>query len=94
MSDIERFRKHRDNQMEEDRGMSVASIFPANDFDTVLESARGELECGLVIGYNKDGFLTSFGGGMSGGRQPTAAFWLYMLKQFEIDLMNGVYSDE
>lgn len=70
---------------------NVTEIFPANDMATVLENSKGEVSCGLVIGYNKDGDLVIFGGGMINGRQPTHSDWNYMIDRFKHGLIGGEY---
>lgn len=70
---------------------SVVSIYPSNDMSVVLENAKKEVSCGLVIGYNEDGDLVIFGGGMINGRQPTHSDWNYMIDRFKHGLIGGEY---
>ena len=69
----------------------VTNIYPANDFDHVAEKAKGELETGIIIGYDKEGRLTIFSGGLIDGRQPTVKDWLFMIESFKAKMMNGDY---
>lgn len=69
----------------------VVDIFPSNSMDVVLDNAKGELSCGLIIGYDSDGDLVIFGGGMINGRQPTHSDWNYMIDRFKHGLIGGEY---
>lgn len=71
----------------------VTSIFPANDFNVVAENAAKELESGIIVGYDKDGYLTIFGGGLIDGKQPVCKDWLWMIESFKQKLINGDYSE-
>lgn len=71
----------------------VTSIFPANDFKIVADNAAEEIECGIVIGYDKDGILSVFGGGILDGKQPVCKDWLWMIESFKNKLINGDYSE-
>lgn len=71
---------------------NVESIFPANDFDHVMECAKGDYESALIIGYNSSGALDVRGGGMINGKQPTVKDWLFMIEVFKFKLINGDYS--
>lgn len=72
---------------------NVRNIFPANNIDLVLENAKGSYESAIVIGYNRDGRLQIYGGGMIDGRQPTVKDWLFMVESFKLKLLNGDYCD-
>lgn len=72
---------------------NVKSIFPANDFSVVADNAANEIEVGIIIGYNRDGDLSVFGGGLLDGRQPTCKDWLWMIETFKSKLIAGDYSD-
>lgn len=72
----------------------VSSIFPANDFNNVLENAKGEIECGLIIGYDEDGVMQVYGGGLLDGKQPLCKDWLWMVQAFTKKLLDGDYSGE
>lgn len=71
----------------------VVSIYPANDFKVVAENASEAIECGIIIGYDSNGELAVFGGGMIDGKQPTAKDWLFMVATFQQKLINGDYYD-
>lgn len=71
----------------------VTSIFPANDFKVVSDNAANEIEAGLIIGYDKDGVLCVFGGGLIDGKQPVCKDWLWMVESFKNKLINGDYSE-
>lgn len=71
---------------------NIVSIFPANDFSIVAENASKEITVGITIGYNSDGDLCVYGGGMLEGRQPTAKDFLWMVETFKHNLVDGVYS--
>lgn len=71
----------------------VKNIFPANDFDHVMEQAKGEYEYAIIIGYDKEGYLDVRAGGLNSGRQPTAKDWLFAVEQFKRKLLSGDYSD-
>lgn len=71
---------------------NVVNIFPANDFKVVAENASKEMEMGVIIGYNKEGGLDIWGGGLtSQGKQPTNAEWLWLIEYFKNKLLNGDY---
>lgn len=72
---------------------NVTSIFPANNFRVVADSAANEIDVGIIIGYNKDGILSVFGGGLLYGRQPTCKDWLWMIETFKQKLIAGDYCD-
>lgn len=71
---------------------NVESIYPSNDFEHVCDNAAEQMECGIIIGYNKDGELTVYGGGLIDGRQPLCKDWLWMVSAFKQKLLNGDYS--
>ena len=70
---------------------NLQSIFPANDFKVVLESAKSETTMGIVVGLDEAGELNVFGGGLINGRQPTNRDWLWLIESFKQALMNGEY---
>lgn len=70
----------------------VSSIFPANNFEVVADSAKEEIEVGIIIGYDEHGRLCVYGGGMMGNRQPVAKDWLWLVETFKRDLLAGDYS--
>lgn len=72
----------------------VISIYPANDFDHVLETCRTNIECGIIIGYDEDGELVVYAGGMLDGRQPKSSDWLWMVQTFTKKLLDGDYAEE
>ena len=72
---------------------NVIDIFPANDFKVVAESAAKELQSGIIIGYDKEGRLSVFGGGLIDGKHPVCKDWLWMIESFKTKLLNGDYSD-
>ena len=72
----------------------VKSIFPANDFKVVADNASKEIEVGIVIGYDKEGELCVFGGGLLDHRQPVAKDWLWMVEAFKLKLIDGDYSED
>ena len=72
---------------------NVKDIFPANDFDNVLEGAKGNYEHAIIIGYDKDGILDVRAGGMNDSRQPMAKDWLFLVEKFKHKLVNGDYSE-
>ena len=43
---------------------NVVNIFPANDFEVVAKNASKSLESGIIIGYDKDGYLEVYVGGL------------------------------
>ncbi len=67
----------------------VEQLFPADDFCTVLENAGKEIESGLVIGYDKDGTLAFYGGGLLSGGAPVAKDFLWMVEAFRTELLAG-----
>ena len=73
---------------------NVTNIFPANDFSVVADSAKQVIECGLVIGYDDEGRLVVFGGGMLNGTQPRSKDWLWMIEAFKLDLVLGTHDAE
>ena len=70
----------------------IESIYPANDFNHVMEKAKGSYSAAIIIGYDKDGRLDVRGGGMIDGKQPAAKDWLFMVESFKQKLVNGDYS--
>lgn len=73
---------------------NVKSIFPANDFDHVMDEAKGNYESALIIGYDTAGRLDVRAGGLTGfGNQPTAKDWLFMIEVFKSKLINGDYNE-
>ncbi len=73
---------------------NVQSIYPANDFRVVADSAAKEIKVGIIIGYSEDDELLIFGGGLlnGSGRQPCAKDWLWMIEKFKSELMSGAYN--
>jgi len=71
----------------------VVDIFPANNFSVVCENAAKEIECGIVIGYDKDGALVAYGGGLLDGKQPVSKDWLWIAQTFTQKLLNGDYAE-
>lgn len=69
----------------------VESIFPANEFDHVMDCAKGNYESAIIIGYDKDGCLDVRGGGLISGRQPTQKDWLFMIETFKHKMLRGDY---
>ena len=72
---------------------TVKSIFPANEFKKVADSAAKEISVGIIIGYSEDGEICIFGGGLLHGRQPVSKDWLWMVEAFKHKLINGDYND-
>lgn len=72
---------------------NVRSIFPANSFRVVAENAANEIEVGIIIGYDKDGMLSVFGGGLLDSRQPTCKDWLWMTETFKQKMIAGDYHE-
>ena len=70
----------------------VVSIFPANDFSVVADNAKKEIEVGLIIGYDYDGNLLVYGGGLLDGKQPVAKDWLWITERFKTKLINGDFA--
>lgn len=70
---------------------NVVDIFPANDFKVVAENAAKEITHGIVIGYDNEGRLIVFAGGLDDGRQPVAKDWLWIIEQFKTKLLRGDY---
>lgn len=71
---------------------NIESIFPANNFSHVLENAKGEIECGIIIGYDEDGVMQVYGGGLLDGKQPVCKDWLWLVQTFSKKLLDGDYS--
>ena len=71
----------------------IVDIFPANDFKNVCENAKHEIEAGIIMGYDKDGNLTVFGGGLIDGKQPVCKDMLWIIESFKNKLINGDYSN-
>lgn len=72
----------------------IINIFPANDFSVVAKNAAAEIEAGIIIGYDKDGYLCVFGGGLIDRKQPVCKDWLWMVETFKNKLINGNYAGE
>jgi hypothetical protein len=70
----------------------IVSIFPANDFKVVADNAKKEIEIGLIIGYDHEGNLLCYGGGLLDGKQPIAKDWLWMTETFKTKLINGDFA--
>lgn len=73
---------------------NVVQIFPADDFASVLDEAKAEISCGLVLGYDEDGQLVAYGGGMIDGRRPVSRDWLWIVESFKFNLVSGKYSQQ
>lgn len=71
----------------------VENIFPANDFDHVVECAKGNYESAMILGYDKNGVLDVRSGGLISGKQPTVKDWIFMIEVFKTKLLNGDYQD-
>lgn len=72
---------------------NVVPFFPANDFKVVAENAAKEIEVGLIIGYDADGSMVVFGGGMLDGKQPVCKDWLWLVENFKTKMIAGDYHD-
>jgi len=70
----------------------VVEIFPANSFAVVADNAKKEIKCGIIIGYDENGALKVFGGGLIDGNQPLAKDWLWIIESFKAKLINGDYA--
>jgi len=71
----------------------VVDIFPSNDFRIVCENAAKDIECGIIIGYDKDGLMSIYGGGLLDGKQPVSKDWLWMVQTFVQNLLKGDYAE-
>lgn len=71
----------------------VLDIFPANNFKVVCNEAAKTLHVGLILGYDENGDLCVFGGGMTQGRQPVARDWLWLVEAFKHNLIRGEYAE-
>lgn len=72
---------------------NVTPIMPCNNFKNVAENAAKEITCGLIIGYDSDGRMQVYGGGLIDGKQPVAKDWLWLTETFNRKLLNGDYAD-
>ncbi len=70
----------------------VESIFPANDFNHVMDCAKGRYESAIILGYDNNGVLDVRAGGLIDGKQPKVKDWLFMIEVFKSKLINGDYS--
>lgn len=74
---------------------NVTNIFPADDFKTVAKNASENIQMGLIIGYDKEGDILVYGGGLNHqGFRPNQGQWLWLIETFKNNLINGVYQDE
>ena len=73
---------------------NVTNIYPSNSFSHVSKASSKEIEVGIIIGYDKEGNLTIYGGGMLNNKQPTASDWLWMIETFKSKLIAGDYSED
>lgn len=73
--------------------MKVQSIYPADDFNNVLQNSMDNYEFAIIIGYDNNGYLDVMGGGMNSGARPTAKDWLFLVECFKAKLVNGDYVD-
>ena len=71
---------------------NIKKLHPERDVDTVLENAKGQFEFALVLGYDREGFMLAYGGGVNDGKDPLAKDWLFLLEQFKIKLVKGDYA--
>lgn len=71
----------------------VVSIFPADNFSVAAKNAAEELVVGMIIGYDKDGDLLVYGGGLLDGKRPVSKDWLWMAATFKAKLIAGDYFD-
>ena len=69
------------------------SIYPADNFKHVLNNAGEDLECGIIIGYDENGVMQVYGGGLIDGKRPVCKDWLWLVESFKSKLINGDYSD-
>ena len=70
---------------------NIINIFPANSFAHVAKNAGEELEIGLIIGYNTEGEMLVYGGGLLEGKQPVCKDWLWLVESFKTKMINGDY---
>lgn len=70
---------------------NVTSIFPANSFKVVADNAAKEIVVGLIIGYDADGAMAVYGGGLLDGKQPVCKDWLWLVESFKTKMINGDY---
>lgn len=73
---------------------SVTNLRPSDDMKTVLTNAGDVIEVGIVIGYDANGHLQVFGGGVLDHKQPVAKDWLFMVEAFKHGLLSGDYTGE
>lgn len=72
----------------------VTEIFPANDFDNVMDKAKENYSAAIIIGYDESGHLDVRGGGMIDGKQPVMKDWLFMIESFKHKLLKGDYCED
>ena len=73
---------------------NIINMFPANNFSVMCESASKEIVVGLIIGYDEEGYMKVFGGGLVDGKVPVQMDWLWLVENFKNNLINGVYVEE
>lgn len=72
----------------------VIDIFPANKFRVACDNAAREIDVGIIIGYDSEGKLCVYAGGVLDGRQPVCKDWLWMVEAFKTKMMAGHYDDK
>lgn len=72
----------------------IENIYPSDDFKVVCDNASKEIKVGIIIGYDNQGELTVFGGGLIDNKRPVVKDWLWMIEEFKRKLMNRDYCDE
>ncbi len=68
---------------------NVTQLRPADNPDTVLEKAKGELESVLIIGYDKEGCLD-----VRASLNIDHSDILWMIERFKQKLICGDYSED
>lgn len=70
---------------------NVVAFCPADEFTVVCDAAKERIVGGLIIGYDNNGELEVYGGGLICGKRPVAKDWLWLVEQFKTSLMNDEY---
>ena len=71
---------------------NVIQLFPADDFKVVCDNAQEQIRCGMILGYDDEGHLIAYGGGLLDGKAPVAKDWLWLTEQFKLNLLRGDYA--
>lgn len=68
------------------------SNYPTDDFKEVAKNAAEEIVIGMIIGYDDNGNLKVYGGGLLDGKQLENKDWLWILETVKSMLIRGKFT--